>query len=450
MPSTSRAQQRFMGIVHGLQKGTVKPSSVSKKAQDVAKHIAPSDATAFASTKHKGLPKKKKVKEQLMQGQLGQVYAVKKPYSGCELTSLIHPIDPLVGMGAGHEIVPDEYHGVFSDEESAQAAANELYEAHLEHENMVEEKKGKAVDGLKKAIDKLEKKRKEHVDMAKEDPKSAGKHKEHIAHITSQLDDLMSKMERVEKAKKPVKDEEKEDLKEGVLNEMNPELFHEFVNTLQSNGFNGFQIAGIMLLVHLSTLVGFAASVLGALKILDVVKKAKQVFINWNEKRKINPVEIKQLVSDFESKANSLEGGKKKFFLGILNKLKRTDPTDKNAILPIKRKIETLAQKYDLKEGRQKDTYSIADRTASGGRYFFIYNNNKGTQSGYYKTEKEAKAALDKKLGVKKEKVKESKKSPGLWANINAKHKRGEAPAKKGTEAYKKAVSAAKKINSDK
>jgi len=37
--------------------------------------------------------------------------------------------------------------------------------------------------------------------------------------------------------------------------------------------------------------------------------------------------------------------------------------------------------------------------------------------------------------------------SKGLWANIHAKRKRGEAPAKKGSEEYKKAVKAAKKIN---
>jgi len=40
--------------------------------------------------------------------------------------------------------------------------------------------------------------------------------------------------------------------------------------------------------------------------------------------------------------------------------------------------------------------------------------------------------------------------SKGLWANINAKHKRGEAPAKKGSAAYKAAVSAAKRINAEK
>ena len=33
MPAKSKAQQKFMGMVHGLQKGTVKPSSVSGKVK---------------------------------------------------------------------------------------------------------------------------------------------------------------------------------------------------------------------------------------------------------------------------------------------------------------------------------------------------------------------------------------------------------------------------------
>jgi hypothetical protein len=40
-----------------------------------------------------------------------------------------------------------------------------------------------------------------------------------------------------------------------------------------------------------------------------------------------------------------------------------------------------------------------------------------------------------------------NEESQGLWANIRAKRARGEAPARKGSEAYKKAVAAAKKIN---
>lgn len=37
--------------------------------------------------------------------------------------------------------------------------------------------------------------------------------------------------------------------------------------------------------------------------------------------------------------------------------------------------------------------------------------------------------------------------SKGLWANIRAKQARGEKPARKGSEAYKKAVQSAKRIN---
>lgn len=58
MPAKSKSQQRFMGMVHGLQKGTVEPSDVSSNVKDVAKSIKKSDAEDFASTKHKGLPDK--------------------------------------------------------------------------------------------------------------------------------------------------------------------------------------------------------------------------------------------------------------------------------------------------------------------------------------------------------------------------------------------------------
>ena len=40
-----------------------------------------------------------------------------------------------------------------------------------------------------------------------------------------------------------------------------------------------------------------------------------------------------------------------------------------------------------------------------------------------------------------------NEESKGLWHNIRAKKARGEKPAPKGSEAYKKAVAAAKKIN---
>ena len=45
--------------------------------------------------------------------------------------------------------------------------------------------------------------------------------------------------------------------------------------------------------------------------------------------------------------------------------------------------------------------------------------------------------------------IQEIEENKGLWANIHAKRKRGEKPAKKGSEAYKKAKAAADKINKE-
>ena len=60
MPASSKAQQRFMGLVHAFNKGDVKGSEVSKKVKDVAKGMKKSDVKKYASTKHKGKPEKVK------------------------------------------------------------------------------------------------------------------------------------------------------------------------------------------------------------------------------------------------------------------------------------------------------------------------------------------------------------------------------------------------------
>jgi hypothetical protein len=56
MPSKSKSQQRFFGMVHKCQKTG---DCASPKVKKVAASISYKDAEDFASTKHKGLPEKK-------------------------------------------------------------------------------------------------------------------------------------------------------------------------------------------------------------------------------------------------------------------------------------------------------------------------------------------------------------------------------------------------------
>ena len=60
MPSKSKQQQKFFGIVRAIQKGEAPASSFNKKAQKAAKDMKKSDVKKYAKTKHKGLPKKVK------------------------------------------------------------------------------------------------------------------------------------------------------------------------------------------------------------------------------------------------------------------------------------------------------------------------------------------------------------------------------------------------------
>ena len=61
MPAVSKKQQKFFGIVRSVQKGEQSPTTpeVAKAAADMKKD----DVKKFASTKHKGLPEKKKIEE---------------------------------------------------------------------------------------------------------------------------------------------------------------------------------------------------------------------------------------------------------------------------------------------------------------------------------------------------------------------------------------------------
>jgi hypothetical protein len=54
MPAQSKAQQRFMGMVHAAQKGDME--NPSPEVQKAADSMSDKDAKDFASTKHDGLP----------------------------------------------------------------------------------------------------------------------------------------------------------------------------------------------------------------------------------------------------------------------------------------------------------------------------------------------------------------------------------------------------------
>jgi hypothetical protein len=57
MPAVSKAQQRFMGMVHAAQKGDME--NPSKEVEKAADSMTKKDAKDYASTSHKGLPNKK-------------------------------------------------------------------------------------------------------------------------------------------------------------------------------------------------------------------------------------------------------------------------------------------------------------------------------------------------------------------------------------------------------
>lgn len=198
MPASTEKQRKFFGAALAAKRGS-KP--ISKKVAKLAKSTSEKELSKMAS----------KNENYEFDNQIGDIYAVARPYDGCQTSDMVHKVDPMMGV---QSIDPHQVHGFYPDENQAIMIAEKLYGDHVKAAQMLEEKKGKVGDKLKKAIDKLEKVRKEYVNKVKEDPKNASQHKQEIANIASQIDDLMVKLERVEKSKKEEEKEEKEDLKE--------------------------------------------------------------------------------------------------------------------------------------------------------------------------------------------------------------------------------------------
>ena len=60
MPARSKQQQKLFGLALAVKKGDVPKSDVSKDVKDIVDKMSKKDIEDFASTKHKGLPEKKK------------------------------------------------------------------------------------------------------------------------------------------------------------------------------------------------------------------------------------------------------------------------------------------------------------------------------------------------------------------------------------------------------
>ena len=218
MPAQSKAQQKFMGMVHSAQKGEMNPTGAVAKA---AKGMSQKSATDFASTKHKGLPghvkKEGQVEEAHSMGYGGDVdfYIVLDPEQVEDQFSkasyLVRNSDPITfakdwGRGA---IEFNEIFGFYFEKEEAEAVAEELLNSIYENAKKLEEKKGTVTDKLQKRIDILHKEAEHHMKMAKKEPEEAEKHRELVKALMDTIKDLQGKHKAVEESKKVLKEREK-------------------------------------------------------------------------------------------------------------------------------------------------------------------------------------------------------------------------------------------------
>jgi hypothetical protein len=92
MPASSKAQQRFFGVVKAMQKGDIPKTG---KAGKIAKTMDKDDVDDFASTKHKGKPEKVKREmkvrnliKKMVREELAKMNEVRIPFSSSHIKQL--------------------------------------------------------------------------------------------------------------------------------------------------------------------------------------------------------------------------------------------------------------------------------------------------------------------------------------------------------------------------
>jgi len=340
MPAKTEKQAVAARIAGAIKKGLQKP-----KAGEASAEMAKMPMKSLKKFQH---TKDKKQKNENMG--VASMYVVQEARPDMKEADLVMEFNPLEGI-QGLNIGMADVHSVYTTAEEAQAIAAENYKKCMDEAFQLEEKKGKVGDKLKKTIDHLEKKRKEHVDMAKEDPKNASKHKEHIAKIATQIDDLMSKMEKIEKSKKNVEkvEDKKEDLedKKKIKKPINE---NNVTNKVVKTGTYEIRMipAG------------------------DYTNSDGQTSSFSSDKYSLY-LDGQEIGDSFYA-----GGGIQKGFDFI-------------------KTLKTMVMGEKAIKENKKSTYTIGDKTTPNGKIYFIYNNDTGTQSGSYKTKEEAQKVLDKK-----------------------------------------------------
>ena len=165
--------------------------TVSKKVGDRSKvvgHTTPGKKNDYLAALHNNSKDKNEGADvgQEFDNQVGDMYAVQRPYDGCEPGKLVHKIDPLQGaQGIGVE--PVQIFGAYLEEDVAMNMAEKLYKEFTGAAMMLEKKKAEVIERIKETIDKLEDKRRVTVEIIKENPKESGAHKETIAQLATKI-----------------------------------------------------------------------------------------------------------------------------------------------------------------------------------------------------------------------------------------------------------------------
>ena len=112
----NESQRKLFGAALAAKRGN-KP--ISKKVADIAASTSEKELSKMAS-KNEGADV-----GQEFDNQVGEYYAVQRPYDGCEPNKLVHKVNPLQGV-QGIGVEPVQIYGAYIEEKMAMTMAEKL------------------------------------------------------------------------------------------------------------------------------------------------------------------------------------------------------------------------------------------------------------------------------------------------------------------------------------
>jgi len=154
-----------------------------------------------------------------------------------------------------------------------------------------------------------------------------------------------------EEVRKAVNEQTIAEIEESELNEafvppFNPAAIEMIKDMVATGNVTAGAIVAVIYIILYTPVAGFGALVLGHVIYKKLKDRIDTLINDYKDNKQINPAQVKEFQNFAMNSISDLSPGKQKFITGLINKMKRTDISDKNTLVQLQRDVKSTLDKY--------------------------------------------------------------------------------------------------------